>query len=239
MKKLACFWSSLVWFLLFVLTATAVLAQSARGLSPVVATTQSNDGQNDALILRTSTVSLMVSVTDAEGRFVSGLRKEAFNVFEDGIAQEICFFNVADSPASIGIVFDVSGSMRGSRIEKAREALARFVLTTHPNDEFTLVVFNDRTQLLLDRISDGARLADRVGGFMPTGQTALYDAVALALGQVQQGRYAKRALIVISDGDDNRSRISLAKLSRMIRESDVLIYTVAFKDFISRSQGAT
>ena len=238
MKKHARTLLSSAWLRSFMALAISFAAQGAKAQPSAKTSPPHSQEKQNAFVLKTETVSLMVNVTDAKGRFFSGLEKEAFSVFEDGIEQEISFFTVADSPASIGIVFDVSSSMRGKRIENAREALARFVQSTHSNDEYTLVAFNDTAQLLLDRINNGARVLERAKSILPRGQTALYDAVALALGQVEQGCYTKRALIVISDGEDNRSRISAGKLRRMIQESGVLVYAVAFSAPLSRNRGA-
>lgn len=192
---------------------------------------------SNTIAVRTELVSLAVTVTDNQGRLFTGLGREDFTIHENGIAQEVSHFSLTDSPASVAVVFDVSGSMSKDKIERARTALAHFVATSHGDDEYSLVAFNDRPQLLLERSRDDRALLNRAIHLRPKGGTALYDALALALAQLQQGRYAKRALLVISDGEDNRSRLSFDKVRRMAQEAGVLVYAVVIADaFTNRGE---
>jgi len=207
---------------ILLLTIAASLAVVVMAQSP----SPSAMNRAEPLVINTELVSFSISVTDREGRYFAGLDRSAFSVFEDGVAQEVTFFGVDDGPASIGIVFDLSGSMTGKKSERAKEALARFVQTGHRDDEYSLFAFNERTQTLLDRVRDGETLMRAVGNITPGGNTALYDAAAAAIEHISQGRWEKRALIVISDGEDNRSRTTLRNLRQKILEAGVNVYVV-------------
>jgi Ca-activated chloride channel family protein len=189
------------------------------------------------ITISTELVSLTVTVTDKQGRYVAGLGRSAFAVYEDDVRQEISFFSDRDAPASVGVVFDVSGSMRGEKIIRAREALARFIQTSHSEDEYSLISFNGSAELLLDRTRDSEALLARFSGINPSGGTALYDAAALGLEALAHSRYAKRALIIISDGEDNKSCATLNQVKRKSLESGVTIYTILIGPLLPRSNG--
>jgi len=193
-----------------------------------------NDGH---ISISTDLVSLTVTVMDKRGRHASGLDRDAFTIFEDDVQQEIGFFSNLDTPASVGVIFDVSDSMSGEKMNRSREALARFIRTSHPEDEYTLITFNDSAKLLLDRVRDGGALLSLFGGVSPNGNTSLYDAVALGLDTLARSRYTKRALIVISDGEDNRSRSTFNEIKRKIQESGVTTYPILIGPLLPRSNG--
>ena len=176
--------------------------------------------------VKTDLVTLTLTVTDYYGRYVSGLTKNAFSVTDNGEPQEITFFSDSDAPISIGILFDISGSMGGDKIAKARQALSRFILTSHPNDEYFLIAFNSRAQLLLDRTRDGDAVLQKLTLVQPKSNTALYDAVYLGLERVTRGSHQKRALLIISDGQDNASRYNFGEVRRLMKEADVVTYAV-------------
>jgi Ca-activated chloride channel homolog len=178
------------------------------------------------VIVNTDLITLTVTVTDTYGRYVSGLSKNAFTVLEEKQPQEITYFSDDDSPVSVGVIFDVSGSMSGDKIKRAREALSKFVQTSHDSDEYFLIGFNNRAQLLLDKTRDGNAVLDKLTFVETKGQTALYDAVYLGVEKVQRGVHPKRALLVISDGQDNNSRYTFDNLRRVLKESDVTVYGI-------------
>ena len=180
----------------------------------------------DAISIKTDLISLTVTVTDERGRLISGLTKDDFEVFEDQVKQEISHFSNTDAPLSAAVIFDLSGSMSEKKLERAREALRRFIQTSHEQDEYSMIGFNEQPQLLLDRACDGDALLQRLRGMRAGGHTALYDAVALGLERVSKGFYPKRALVIISDGEDNRSRVTFDQLRKILRESDAIIYAV-------------
>lgn len=189
------------------------------------------------LRVNTEVVSLTVSVSDQEGRFLPGLTRQDFKVMDDRVLQEISHFSDADAPASVAIVFDLSSSMSAGKINRAREALARFIQTSHQEDEYFLIGFRDHAEVLLAGTRDSEALLQRIASLRPEGETALYDGVALALKQVAQGRYAKRALIVISDGEDNHSRTTYHQVRRQLQEANVTIWTVLIGPLLPRSNG--
>lgn len=188
--------------------------------------TVQNDGQ---IIVNTDLVTLTVSVTDSHGRYVSGLDKKDFTISDNKVPQQIAFFSDADLPVSIGIVFDVSGSMSGKKIERAKEALSNFIQTSHPNDEYFLIGFSSQPQLLIDKSRDGEAVIKKLGFVEPHGSTALYDATYLALEHVARGAHRKRAILIISDGQDNNSRYSFSQLRRAAMESDVTMYAIGIE----------
>jgi Ca-activated chloride channel family protein len=180
----------------------------------------------DDVIINTDLVTLTLTVTDQFGRYVSGLGKNAFTVIDNNQEQELTFFSDTDAPVSVGVVFDVSGSMSGEKIAKARKALERFVNTSHPSDEYSLIAFNTRAQLLLDRSRNGEALSEKLQLVQPKSNTALYDAVYLGVERVTRGTHQKKALLVISDGQDNSSRYNFGEVKRLLKESDVVVYSI-------------
>jgi Ca-activated chloride channel family protein len=178
----------------------------------------------------TNLVTLTLTVTDIYGRYVSGLTQNAFTVFDNGIEQQITFFSDTDAPATIGILFDVSDSMSGSKIQKARRALEKFINTSHPNDEYFLIAFNNRAQLLMDKTRDGEAVLRKLTLVNPRNNTALYDAVYLGLEKVTRGTHQKKAILIISDGQDNASRYRFGEVRRLSKESDVVMYAVGILD---------
>ncbi len=185
-----------------------------------------DDDPDSPVRIKTDLVTLTVTVTDLYGRYVSGLKKGAFTIHDDNKEQDITFFSDSDAPVSIGIIFDVSGSMSGEKIRKAQHALSRFIATSHPSDEYFLIGFNSRAQLLMDRTRDGEALLRKLTLVQPKADTALYDAVYLGLERVTRGTHQKRALLIISDGQDNASRYNFGEVRRLMRESDVVTYSV-------------
>ena len=181
---------------------------------------------NGRVIVNTDLVTLTVSVTDAGGRAVAGLDQSLFTVLDNKVPQKISFFADDDAPASIAVVFDTSASMSGEKLVRAKEALARFIQTTDERDEYFLVDFDSRARLLLDRTQDSDAVLRKLTYVQPRGNTALYDAVYLGLETVMRGAYSKRAVILISDGEDNDSRYSFNELRQRLRESDAIIYAV-------------
>ena len=178
------------------------------------------------VIVNTDLITFTVTVTDSYGRFVSGLNKSAFTVLDEKKPQEITFFSDDDSPVSVGVIFDVSGSMSGEKVKRARDALSKFIQTSHNADEYFLIAFNSRAQLLLDRTRDGNSVLDKLTFVNTKDNTALYDACYLGVEKVQRGAHPKRALLLISDGQDNNSRYTFNELRRLLKESDVVLYGI-------------
>jgi Ca-activated chloride channel homolog len=187
--------------------------------------------EKQPVIVNTDLITFNVTVTDIYGRFVSGLSKNAFNIFDEKQQQEITFFSDDDAPLSVGIVFDLTGSMSGEKVKRAKDALAHFFQTSHDSDEYFLITLQcGRAFLNVDRTRDSKSILDRLTFVQTKGNTAFYDAVYLAAERVQRGTYPKRAVLVISDGQDNNSRYTFNDLRRMLKESDVAIYTVGIEE---------
>ena len=199
---------------------------SAAIQSPTPPATPPGKEQEGPVIIHTDLITLTVTVTDTYGRYVSGLSKNAFTVLDDKQPQEITYFSDDDSPVSVGVIFDVSGSMSGDKIRRARDALANFIQTSHNSDEYFLIAFNSRAQLLLDKTRDGDAVLDKLTFVQTKNNTALYDACYLGVEKVQRGIHAKRALLLISDGQDNNSRYTFNEVRRLLKESDVVLYSV-------------
>jgi Ca-activated chloride channel family protein len=197
---------------------------------PVAAQPQLTVDSDKPVIINSDLITLTVTVTDMYGRFVTGLGKQAFSVFDDKSQQEISFFSDEDAPVSLGVIFDVSGSMSGEKILRAREALSRFIDTSHTSDEYFLIGFNNRAQLLLDKTRNSDALLDKLTFVQTKGQTALYDAAYLGVEKVTRGTHQKRAVLLISDGQDNSSRYTFSELRRLLKESDVIIYSIGIVD---------
>lgn len=186
------------------------------------------------IILDTEVVNVIVSVTDPYGRFVTGLGKDHFEVFDDKVKQQIAHFTDEDAPVSLGIVYDVSGSMK-ERVARSIRALRRFIETSHSDDDFFLIGFNDRAKLVQDFTTSGDSILGKLMFVNPHGSTALYDAAYLAVEKVQQGRHSKKALLIISDGQDNNSRYTYKELRSRVKEADVQIYSIGITDPVNDS----
>lgn len=176
---------------------------------------------------RVELVNVTATVSDNSGRFVSGLQKDDFRVYEDNELQTITHFNADRVPVSLGIVLDTSSSMSGEKIDAARRALEGFIANlSDPNDEFFLYRFSDDPVLLQGWTSDRRAMSRAIAKLNAKGGTALYDAVAEALPLAMQGKNRKKALVVISDGNDTTSFTGVGALRQLIRESEVLVYAI-------------
>ena len=178
-----------------------------------------------------------VTVTDPMSRLVTGLGKEHFKVDEDKTEQVITQFGAEDAPLSLGLVFDASSSM-GHKMSKARESVAQFFKTSNPEDEFFLVQFNNRPELVSDFTHRIEEIQNRLTFTQSKGKTALLDAVYLAISKMKEAKHTKKALLVISDGGDNSSRYTEREIKRLVREADVQIYAIGIFEPVS-SRGRT
>lgn len=172
-------------------------------------------------------INVTATVTDAQGRFVSGLKAEDFEVYEDGRRQTITQFDSERVPVSLGIALDTSGSMNGDKWPAAQSAVNRFLYDLlGEQDEAFLYRFDTQPKLLGGWTEDRRGLGRTLASVTPSGGTAMYDAVAAAIPMAQSGSRRKKALVVISDGNDTSSRTDMTELKQLIRESEVLIYAI-------------
>ena len=196
--------------------AATIVAESLRSRIPVVKS-------------KVDLVLVPVTVTDPMNRLVTGLDKENFQVFEGKEAQEVRNFSAEDAPVSLGVIFDMSGSM-SSKIERAREAVIEFFKTANPQDEFFLIAFADKPEEVSDFTQSIDDLQGKLVFTVPKGRTALLDAIYLGVSKMRQAKYPKKALLIISDGGDNHSRYTEGEIKNLVKEADVMIYAIGIYD---------
>jgi len=181
-------------------------------------------------------INVTVTVSDGRGRFVSDLRQEDFRVYEDGELRPITHFTAERVPVSLGIVLDTSGSMEGEKMVAAKQALQRFLFELlGKDDEVFLYRFDNRPELVSPWTRDKEQVAMALRRIQPRGATTLYDAIAEAIPLASTGHNRKKALLIISDGNDSSSYTKIEELKRLIRESEVLVYAIGI-DALSRTQ---
>jgi len=185
----------------------------------------------------TNLVLIPVTVTTPLNQFVTGMEKENFSLLEDKVAQEVSYFASFDAPLSIGLVFDVSGSM-GNKLIKSRQAASEFFKTANPEDEFFLVEFNDRPQLVTSFTRATEEIQNRLVFTQAKGRTALLDGIYMALQELRKGTNPRRALLVISDGGDNSSRYTETEVRNLLREADAQLYAMGIFEPVG-SRGRT
>ena len=179
-------------------------------------------------------VMVPVTVTDGRDRIVTGLDLNNFQLFDGKQAQAIKHFSSEDAPVSLGIVLDLSSSM-SMKMEWARQAVLEFCKAANPLDEFFMVTFADHPELALDFTKEPEAIQRRLAFTGAKGRTALLDAIYLSLNQMRHAQYEKRALLIISDGGDNRSRYTESEIRSMVKESDVEIYSIGIFDRAAQS----
>jgi Ca-activated chloride channel family protein len=170
-----------------------------------------------------------VTITDPMNRLVTGLEQEDFTVFENGGQQKIISFASEDAPVTIGIIFDLSGSMT-SKLVRARESILQFIKTANPQDEFFVIGFNDRPELIEDFTNSVEDIQARLATVRSGHRTALLDAIYFGLAKMKDARHERKALLVVSDGGDNRSRYTEGEVRSQVREADVEIYSIGIFD---------
>ncbi|MGC4082349.1 MAG: VWA domain-containing protein [Vicinamibacterales bacterium] len=167
------------------------------------------------------------TVTDADGHLVRDLPREQFEVYEDGLQQDITQFTSDRVPVSLGILLDASDSMYGQRIAEAREAIDHFVGDLlDPTDEFSLMVFNHHQQVLSDWTGDRDAASRLLGPVRPWGATAIYDAIMAAIPMADTRHKQRAALLVVSDGADTASDTALRDLRSALRRTDLFVYAI-------------
>jgi Ca-activated chloride channel homolog len=220
-------WTLTVAVLLSIALPAVMIARAGRGRSP-----QENSAdkkQNQTLKVDVDLVLVNATVTDQLNRYVSGLESKHFQVWEDKIEQKVEYFNAEDVPISIGIIFDVSGSMK-EKIGTAREAAATFLKTGNPDDEYFLVTFANRPEVVADFTTDVTKLQSKLLVTPAKGMTAMYDSVYVGLEKLKEGSNPKKALLLITDGEDNRSRYTFQNVKDFVKEQDVQIYGIGITD---------
>ena len=219
---------AMVAAVLLIVCAHPYARQNSAGQQPQQKEPQSGSGEQ-AFRFRTGVelINVTATVSDANGRFVSGLQKDDFRVYQDNEVQTVTHFSNERVPVSLGILLDTSGSMAGEKMVAAREALNSFLqLLDDPEDEVFLYRFSNYPELVEGWTRDKRRVSYELGRLQVHGGTALYDAVAEAIPLAQSGHNRKKALVIISDGNDTGSHTEISSLKRLIRETEVLVYAI-------------
>ncbi len=215
-----------------------LLVSAVFALGPRLSAQDAKQQEKPLFRVGVETVFVKVSVTDPLNRYVTGLEKEHFKVFEDKVEQSISYFSQQSAPISVGIIFDVSGSMKdNNNINSAKNALLRFLQSANPDDEFFLVTFNQKTTLVQGFTHESSVIRNMIAFRQPGGRTALYDAVYMGLDHIKRGKNEKRALILITDGEDNSSRYSATEVREFAKESDVQIYGIGEEGKLGYGRG--
>jgi Ca-activated chloride channel family protein len=170
-----------------------------------------------------------VTITDPMNRLVTGLEKENFQLFEGSSAQEIRTFSSEDAPVSLGVIFDSSGSM-SSKMDRAKEAVVEFFKTANPQDEFFMITFSDEPETVSEFTNSVDEIQNKLIFAIPKHRTALLDAIYMGVSKMRQAKYAKKALLIISDGGDNHSRYTENEIKSVVKEADVMIYAIGIYD---------
>jgi Ca-activated chloride channel family protein len=205
---------------------------AAEADSPVAIVPRAHRAPSEAaavLRIDSALVLIPVRVTNPLGVSIDGLRRDSFRLLEDSVEQTITTFVTEDAPVSVGLVFDISGSMR-PKVQKSTEAAAAFFRTANREDEFFLVEFNERARLIAPFTADYEEIYRDIVRTRPRGPTALIDAIFMSLAQMKHARRARKALVILSDGGDNWSRHSARALRRVLLESDVQVYAIGIFD---------
>jgi Ca-activated chloride channel family protein len=175
-----------------------------------------------------------VTVTDPMDRLVTGLDKENFTIYQDKQPEQIRNLSSDDAPISVGVILDISGSM-GDKIQRAREAVAQFLETANPQDEFFLITFSDGPHLVSPFTSRVQDIESQLPTVESKGMTALLDAIYLGIDEMHHAQYPRKALLIISDGGDNHSRYTEGEVKSMVQEADVQIFAIGLYDQFPRT----
>jgi VWFA-related protein len=196
---------------------------------PETTSTGSADRVATRLRVDSNLVLIPVVVTDHRDRLITGLDRDHFRLFEDKIEQVITHFASEDVPVSVSFLVDCSSSM-GQKLQRSRAAVGEFLRTANPEDEFSLIQFADRAQIISDFTTHSEEIQNRLLFLQARGRTALLDAIFLATNQMQHAKHTRKAIVIISDGGDNASRYSVRDVKNRVRETDIQIYSIGIME---------
>jgi Ca-activated chloride channel family protein len=211
--------SRVLWMILFALAVT--VSGQAQQDTPL-----------ETIKINTNLVVLRVAVNDQQGRAAMIIKQDAFKVYEDGVEQQIGFFSSEESPVSWGLVLDRSGSMM-EMMNDVYEAALHVIDEGTSRDETFIVTFNDHSELIGDFTPDRHRLENSILGLRADGTTAMFDSVAFALDHLKHAKFRKKVLVVVTDGQDNASRLKFRELIERAEEEEAVIYTVGMFEPVS------
>lgn len=220
----------ILWVILLAL-ATSATAQQQQ-------TNQQGPGESPLEIVKITTnlVVLRVAVSDQQGRATMNLKQDAFKIFEDGIEQEVSLFSAEESPVSWALVLDRSGSMM-DMMSDVYDAALHVIDQGTSRDETFIITFNKKPELAIDFTSDRHRLENSILGLRAEGETALFDAVAFALDGLRHAKNRKKVLVIVTDGEDNASRLKFRDLIERAEEEEAVVYTVGMFGSMGSSLG--
>ncbi len=181
-----------------------------------------------------SLVLVPVHATSERGTSVTDLLKENFRLYEDGVEQRVSYFSQQDSPVSVGLVFDSSGSM-ANKIRESADAAAAFFKTANTGDEFFLVEFGEKPKLMMPFTLDSDQIYRQIARTKAFGRTSLIDAIHLALVQMKNARNSRKAIVLLSDGGDNRSRLTREEIKSALLESEIQVYAMGLFDSLKHT----
>ena len=226
-------WTLIVAALLLVALPAVMVARAGRSQNPqetsAVKPDKPEKQPSQTLKIDVDLVLVTATVTDQLNRYVSGLEENHFKLWEDKVEQKIEYFNAEDVAISIGVIFDVSGSMK-DKIATAQNAASTFMKTLNPEDEYFLVEFANRPSVETDFTTDITKLQSKLIMAPAKGQTAMYDSVYLGLEKLKDASNPKKALLLITDGEDNHSRYTFQNVKEFVKEQDVQIYAIGIVD---------
>lgn len=223
---------ALFWIILTALRLGAQDLDQAHVMPPALSEVKANSfaaTQSPVIRKNVDLVLVPVTITDRQAHVITGLNKQNFKLYENKKEQEIRHFSSEDAPVSIGIILDISGSMK-SKIERATDAVREFCKAANPQDEFFMITFSDRPSMTGGFTSDIQTVARPLYYVDPHGRTALLDAIYLGLENMRHAKYSRRALLIISDGGDNHSRYTEHEVISQVKESDVAVYAIGIYD---------
>jgi Ca-activated chloride channel family protein len=221
-------WKLILSTLLLVAIPAVMVARAGRRQTPQGAATDKSKS-SQTLKIDVDLVLVNATVTDQLNRYVSGLETEHFRIYEDKVEQKPAYFSAEDVPVSVGVIFDVSGSMK-EKIATARSAATTFLKTLNPDDEYFLVTFANRPEVDADFTTDVTKVQSKLLVTPAKGQTAMYDSVYLGLEKLKEGSNPKKAILLITDGEDNHSRYTYQNVKEFVKEQDVQIYAIGIVD---------
>lgn len=214
---------------ILIITSLAVLVRPGAGQAV-------NPSDYTAIRVDVDTVRVRVSVSDSLNRFVTGLQPEHFRLYEDKVAQQLVNFTEEASPVTIGLIFDVSYSMK-PKMFRARKSAVEFLDDGVRNDEYFLVLFSDRARLAQPITNDIRDIQNKIANTESRGSTALLDAIYIGLDTIRSGTNAKKALIVVTDGEDNHSRYTFNEIREFAREVDTQVYIIGEHGTLGYGEG--
>ena len=218
------------FLVLFVAALTCLLALPDSKAHPKIEGKADDNAPQKGPVFRTGVdlVVIRAAVTDPLNRYVVGLEKQHFKVFDNKVEQTITHFSNDNAPLSVGLIFDVSGSM-ADNLMAAKNSVVRFLEQGTLQDEYFLVTFNERAALIQDFTPKSEDIRNRIGMVSARGRTALYDAIYAGLQKLSEAHHDKKALVVITDGEDNSSRYTFSDVKEFAKESDAQIYVIGEK----------